>query len=154
VPILIDGHNLIGHMPSLSLQDPDDEAKLIALLKSYHARTGKAVTVIFDPGGGHVLPTHRMEGGVEVIFARQGRSADDLILKRVRRSHDPRRWLVVTSDLRLAQLAEKAGARVQGADVFALRLEPPPEEEPEPWKDAPLSPAEVESWLALFEGRD
>ncbi len=35
MPILIDGHNLIGRMPALSLADPDDERQLLALLLSY-----------------------------------------------------------------------------------------------------------------------
>jgi hypothetical protein len=34
VPILIDGHNLIGRLSQFSLQDPDDEEKLVSLLKS------------------------------------------------------------------------------------------------------------------------
>ncbi|MGD9375749.1 MAG: NYN domain-containing protein, partial [Anaerolineae bacterium] len=49
MPILIDGHNLVGKLPVLSLQDPDDEQKLIELLRSYQARTGKEVIVVFDP---------------------------------------------------------------------------------------------------------
>ena len=33
---LIDGHNLIGQMPGLSLDDPHDEAKLVERLKQLH----------------------------------------------------------------------------------------------------------------------
>ena len=54
MPLLIDGHNLIGRLPDLRLDDPQDEAKLVARLRVYHARTGKRVTVVFDrglPGG-------------------------------------------------------------------------------------------------------
>ena len=51
MPILIDGHNLIGRLPAISLQDPDDEEKLARMLSSYRARTGKSITVVFDPGG-------------------------------------------------------------------------------------------------------
>ncbi len=150
--LLIDGHNLIGRMPSLSLQDPDDEARLVALLKSYRARTGKAVTVVFDPGGAYAPPGRRKEGGVEVVFARQGHSADDLILHRVRESRDRRKWLVVTSDRRLAEAVGRLGARVQPAEDFAARLHPLPRDEDETaWKDIALSPSEVDAWLALFK---
>ncbi len=48
MPLLIDGHNLIGHSPDLSLSDPNDEAKLIARLRRYVARTDRQVTVVFD----------------------------------------------------------------------------------------------------------
>ena len=155
MPILIDGHNLIGRMPSLSLQDPDDEARLVSLLKSYRARTGKAVTVVFDPGGAYAPPTRRKEGGVEVVFARPGRTADDLILHRVQRSRDRRGWLVVTSDRRLAEAVERLGARVQQADAFIAQLQTSPGDDDAAWKDdVALSPDEVEAWLALFGGQD
>lgn len=32
---LIDGHNLIARTPGLSLADPDDEAKLVQLLRRW-----------------------------------------------------------------------------------------------------------------------
>ena len=92
MPILIDGHNLIGRIPSLSLQDPHDEEKLVSLLKSYRARTGKALTVVFDPGDGPSLSERRKQGGVEIIFAPSGSNADSVIIRRVRRSRDPRRF--------------------------------------------------------------
>ena len=34
---LIDGHNLIARVPGLSLADPDDEVKLLQLLKRWAA---------------------------------------------------------------------------------------------------------------------
>jgi len=42
MPLLIDGHNLIGQIPDISLSDPDDEAKLVLLLRRYTtARPGR-----------------------------------------------------------------------------------------------------------------
>ena len=38
MPFLIDGHNLIGRMPGISLDDPDDEARLVAQLRAFCAR--------------------------------------------------------------------------------------------------------------------
>ena len=51
MPILIDGHNLIGQMPGLSLEDPHDEEMLVTLLRSYRARTGKEVQEFTVPAG-------------------------------------------------------------------------------------------------------
>ena len=52
---LIDGHNLIARVPGLSLADPDDEVKLLQLLKRCLLYTSDAadeeVTVAF-PGIG------------------------------------------------------------------------------------------------------
>ena len=150
MPILIDGHNLIGQIPTLSLQDPHDEEKLVTLLRSYQARTGKAITVVFDPGGGfHLAQTHRV-GGVEVVFASQGNTADTVIARRIRTSRNPRDWLVVTSDRQLVETVGRHGARVQSAADFAAQLDRPIEEPPE-WREKPPSPDEVEAWLSFFE---
>ena len=158
MPILIDGHNLIGQLPTLSLQDPDDEEKLVRMLVSYRVRTGKRITVVFDPGGGYALSETRRQGGIEVVFAPHGSNADAVIARRVQRNRDPRGLLVVTSDRGLAEAVTRLGARVRPAQAFAAELEPPsataqdaeldalPAE-----KDTPPTSEEVEAWLELFE---
>ncbi len=153
MPILIDGHNLIGQLPTLSLRDPEDEGKLVRLLKSYQARTGRAVTVVFDPGEAFALPQSHRDGGIEVVFAPHGSDADEVIARRVRRSRDPHGWLVVTSDRALAEMVAKQGARVRSAEAFATELFLSGDV-PADWKDTPPSPQDVESWLALFEDQD
>jgi predicted RNA-binding protein with PIN domain len=156
VPILIDGHNLIGRLSALSLKDPDDEEKLVRLLKSYRARTGKKVTVVFDPGGPFSLPRRRRVGGIEVVFAPHGSSADAVIVRRISEKRNPRDWLVITSDAELADQAARQGARVKSAKSFATELAGLRNGSPNSTlKEAPsLSSKEVEEWLALFEGRD
>ena len=153
MPILIDGHNLIGRLPTLSLSDPDDEEKLVRRLQSYRARTGKSITVIFDPGAGFALPEVRLGGGIEIVFAPHGSNADAVIARRIRRSQNPRGWRVVTSDAALASTVTRLGARVQPAESFAAELEALAATAAEQ-TDRPLPPAEVEAWLALFESRD
>jgi len=153
MPILIDGHNLIGRLPTLSLHDPDDEEKLIQVLQVYRTRNRKAMTVVFDPGEGYALPTSRRQGGVEVVYAPHGSSADAVIVQRVQRSRRPRDWVVVTSDRLLAERVTRLGARVQSAEAFAAELDSLHSAAPA-WKDRPLSPAEVEKWLALFGSQE
>ena len=152
MPILIDGHNLIGRLPTLSLGDPHDEEKLVRLLSSYRARTGKKITVVFDPGATYSLAEVRKVGGVEVVFAPHNSSADAVIGRRVGASRNPRGWLVVTSDQELAEKVLRQGARVQSAEAFGLQLGQSPESESD-WRDTPLTPDEVEVWLGLFEDR-
>lgn len=149
MPVLIDGHNLIGQMPGISLEDPDDEEQLVRALISWRARTGRKVTVVFDPGGSFALAESRRVSGVEVVFASHGSSADAVIVRRVRRSRNPRGWLVVTSDQGVAATVSGLGARVQDAASFAAQLEAPEAGEPD-WKGSPPSSEEVEDWLALF----
>jgi predicted RNA-binding protein with PIN domain len=153
MPILIDGHNLIGRLPSLSLEDPDDEMQLVGMLMSYQARTGKAITVVFDPGGAHSLAQTRTRGRVKTVFAPHGGSADRIIEHRVQQSRNASEWLVVTSDRELADSVARQGARVHSAEAFAAELGAPRDVSPG-LREAPPSPDEVEAWLAEFEGRD
>ena len=127
MPLLIDGHNLIGRgqLPGLRLDDPDDEAKLVARLRPYCARARKRATVVFD----HGLPGGRSElsgGGVEVVFASAGRTADSILRERVRRARDPRGLTVVTSDNEVIAAARARGARVLRSEEFAAQLSAPP----------------------------
>ena len=151
MPLLIDGHNLIGRLPDIRLDDPDDEAKLVARLRTYSARTGKRMTVVFDRGlpGGH--SRQLSGGGVKVVFAAAGRSADGILRERMRRARDPRGLTVVTSDREVQAAAEARGVRVVGSDEFAAQLSAPqtaPAEE-----DVRISAEEVEEWLKVFGGR-
>ena len=84
MPLLIDGHNLIGRLPDLHLDDPHDEAKLVLRLRAYAARTRKRITVVFDHGlpGGESLPLS--SAGVKAIFASAGRSADRVLQERIK----------------------------------------------------------------------
>jgi uncharacterized protein len=150
VPILVDGHNLIGHLATPNLQDPDDEEALVRMLSAYRARTGRSVTVVFDPGDTFSLASTRQSGGVRVVFAPYGTDADAVIIRRVRQSQDRRGWLVVTSDQELASAVSRLGARVQKASDFARELEVPASAATD-WREIPLTPDEVDAWLALFE---
>jgi predicted RNA-binding protein with PIN domain len=152
VPILVDGHNLIGRLARPSLQDPNDEAELIRMLGSYRARTGRAITVVFDPGSGFSLSETRRVRGIDVVFAPHGSDADAVIVRLVRKGPDPRGWQVITSDRSLAAKVRGLGARVQSAEAFAQRLERrEPEPEGLPWKEQALSQDELEEWLDLFQ---
>lgn len=154
VPLLIDGHNLIGRLPDVSLEDPDDEARLVARIQAYAGRTGKRVTVVFDrgmPGG----PSRNLSRGrVEVVFAPTGRSADRVLRERIKNSRDPRGLTVVSSDREVMAAAERRGARVIEAGAFAGELEGPGVSPRGIKESADLSPEQVEEWLDLFEAGD
>lgn len=152
MPLLIDGHNLIGQLPDLHLDDPDDEIQLVRRLRAYAARTRKRITVVFDqglPGG----PAANLSGaGVTVVFASAGRSADRVLLERIRDERDPRGLIVVSSDREIARAAAARGMRVVPAEEFArqlVALSSRANETP----DVRLTQAEVEEWLEIFIAR-
>ncbi len=121
MPYLIDGHNLIGQTPGLSLSDPDDERKLVLLLRAFMVRARKTGTVVFDqgqPGGSSGWSNNVLK----VVFARAEQSADSWILRRLAEEKNPRGLVVVSSDLAIVRAAQAARARVEGSAEFARRM--------------------------------
>jgi predicted RNA-binding protein with PIN domain len=149
MPYLIDGHNLIGQTPGLSLADPDDERKLVVLLRTYLMRTRKKGTVFFDngqPGG-----TGQWSNSVlEVVFVRPTRSADDLIRQRLSSEKNPRGLIVVSSDQAVVQAALAKHARVQGSSEFAQQMTSQPPATGEK-RDGLVTKDEVLEWERLFK---
>jgi predicted RNA-binding protein with PIN domain len=122
MPLLIDGHNLIGQMRDLSLSDPHDEDKLIARLRSVAERTQKRITVVFDPNPADTTPRighgKSQHGNLTVVFAAPGRKADDLIRLHVGEAKDKQGLIVVTSDAAVADFTRRCGIRVQSSGDF------------------------------------
>lgn len=155
MPFLIDGHNLIACLPDISLDDPDDEAKLVLKLRSFVAGGGKSCSVVFDGGipGGKSAMSNK---AVKVAFAAAEHSNADAIIKsRIRRSGDRKYWTVVTSDLELLNFARRHGMKRMTSAEFARRLQSPERgaesrgEEIHPI----VSAEEIEELYAAFGGR-
>jgi hypothetical protein len=159
MPYLIDGHNLIAQMPGMALTDPDDEAKLVLKLRSFAGRVGKRVTVVFDhglPGGvSTLLSTH----SVQVRFAFEHGSADQVLRDIIRRLDNPSGWILVSSDVEVTALAQLRGMKCVASQVFAHQLSELPAAAPKSraarrakgQKENPrLSQAELDEWLSLF----
>lgn len=160
MPILIDGHNLIGQLPGMSLADPDDEAQLVLLLRRYAAhRRGRKVVVIFD-GGVYGHPDNLSGYGVEARFAKSPADADGELIRRIRQVKRRDEWVVVSSDRAVAGEARSHGIPVVSSQEFARRLaamDMPRASLNAKRNDRPLSKAEVEEWMRLFgveEGDD
>jgi predicted RNA-binding protein with PIN domain len=152
--LLIDGHNLIGQIPGISLADPDDEAKLVMLLRKYAARRrGRQLVVVFDHGVyGH---PQQLDGyGVVCYFARSPQDADAQLIRRIARLSRPREWALVTADRAVARAALDRGMRVIDARAFAAQLASAPDrakaEPPHEKADIRMSGAELREWMRLF----
>lgn len=152
---LIDGHNLIPNLPSLSLGDIDDEMKLVKLLQEYCRRSRNAVDVYFDN-----LPLGQIKsrkyGTVNAYFVPRGRTADDAIRARLGKlGRSGRNWVVVSSDQRVQMDARAVHARPIASDKFARALLAVLSDTPEAGKpaDAGLSPEEIAGWIKLFKDR-
>ncbi len=152
MPILIDGHNLIGQMRDLALSDPDDEVKLIERLRRYANRVNKRITVVFDPGRNSIRSQWReasVSGLIRVIFAHPGEKADDVIRARVSEEKDKQGLQLVTSDAAVANFARACGIRnvaSSGDFIRTMELALRPTAGPE----KPLPNREYENWSDVF----
>ncbi|GIV78269.1 NYN domain-containing protein [Litorilinea aerophila] len=155
MPLLIDGHNLIGAgvFADIDLADEDDEARLVARLRVWKSRYRGKITVVFDRGipGGR---DPRLGGaGVEVIFAAHPAEADDLIRRRIHRRTPG--LILVSNDEALLREAAAYGVETWRGQEFVERFTPKnpkleAEAEPGTEPDLQLSEQEVAEWLALF----
>lgn len=152
---LIDGHNLIGQMPNLRLDDPNDEAKLLEHLRRYRARTGHKITVIFDSGLTYRPGQTKKQGGITIQFAPSGKTADQLIMRRLRRVKNPQAVIVVTSDRAVQRAADQVRVRTLGSRDFVQQLfnNTPGNTSTDEGNqaDVKLSPDEVDEWLSIFK---
>ena len=152
MPYLIDGHNLIGALPDIALDDPNDEAELLIKLKGFVARKRTRCTVVFDhglPGGASRMSSR----SVTVIFASaQHSNADALLKRRIDNIRDVSGWTVVSSDRAIVDCARRRRLRHMSAQEFVRELQgggasADPADEDE--KPAP-SQADVDEFMDLF----
>jgi predicted RNA-binding protein with PIN domain len=154
---LIDGHNLIAKIPDIDLNDPNDEVELILRLKSWAAASPKRkVTVYFDGGLPGGIEQRLSTSDIKVIFAPEGRTADSLIIKRIRKIKNPPEYTLVSSDQQIITAAQKRHLRHLRSEAFAQKMgqekrkrtaPPPPSSETD---DPHNSEREVAEWLELF----
>jgi uncharacterized protein len=166
--LLVDGHNLIGQLQDLSLDDPYDEAKLTRAIRSYCMRAQTKAVVIFDNGLPGGVSRELSSSDVTVVFAPPGTSADHLIMRRARDMLGPA-LVLITSDRRIVRLAYAYGIETMSSEEFALLIGfRPVEADPEPDKpdtqprnvivyekdpNPVVSPKEVAYWLPIFKRR-
>jgi len=148
----IDGHNLIGQLPGISLQDPDDEARLVGWLKQVMARKNDRCTVFFDAGLPGGLARDLSSSRVRVVFAHGRTDADALIMGRIRKAPDPSAATVVSDDREVREAALQRRMRVLGALEFArlLSARPSPADADAKDPNPRPSPQETAYWMAEF----
>ena len=160
---IIDGHNLIGKLPDISLKDPNDEVKLTMRLKSWVAESKKRQVTLFFDGGMMGSTLNRMSSrNLKVIFAPSGRTADSLIISHMRKLKNPRGYTLVTSDREIIGHAKSLRIRSLLSEEFIEHMgfvfKEMPEKTQKVTKEikpdkpdaAEISEAEVQEWLELF----
>jgi len=155
MPYIIDGHNLIGQLPELSLAEIEDEQQLIEILQDFCRREQRSAEVYFDnaPPG---MPRARNYGRLSAFFSLAGKSADQAIAERLHRlGKEARNWTVVSSDRQVQAMAKAMRAKVLSAAEFARQLRKTTSR-PETHIHDKMEPSDVNSedinyWLNMFQ---
>lgn len=147
MPFLIDGHNLIPHISGISLDQLDDETRLVDILEAYFRRQRKKAIVFFDRGQPGIEPNLK-RGFVKAHFTRSPLNADQAIRGHLRKlGGAARNYTVISSDNEVAAYAQQLGAKTLSSHKFAELLDPPAGGE-NPSKSAPQDGTDY--WLSIF----
>lgn len=153
MPYIIDGHNLIPHIPGLSLKDLDDEKSLIAILQKFVSRRRSTLDVYFDgaPAARTGTQTH---GLVRAHFITRGSTADQAIKNHLSRlGKSAKNWTVVSSDREILAEAKSSQCQILKSSDFAVMVltDTSPSNSASDKNDQPdISPGEVDYWLDQF----
>lgn len=153
MPFLVDGHNLIPHIPGLKLDDLDDERSLLEILVDFANRRRTQIEVYFDQAAPSRAGSQSM-GRVKAHFVRQGIIADQAIIARLKRlGGSAKNWTVVSSDRVIQAEARSFHSKIMPSEEFSALLRERSEGggDAEKAEDPQVSDGEVGFWLEQFD---
>lgn len=154
--LIIDGHNLIPHIPGLQLSDLDDETQLVQYVQEYCRRKRVKAELFFDGSPAGAKPS--AGGGlVHVHYVRKTSTADRAMIDTLgKQGKNARNFTLVSSDRQVQAEGHGFGCNVLSSDQFAAELLNALSQVEVYTKDEnkPLSADEVEGWLKVFRGKD
>jgi predicted RNA-binding protein with PIN domain len=123
VRILVDGYSLLHNWPELAEGKPRHSApardELVSILTHYQDASGTPITIFFDGSGAPPhLPKSTSGTPVEVIFSRDGKTADDLIERATHRFKPYGEVLAVTDDYAERDTVIAMGGTATSCDIF------------------------------------
>lgn len=156
MPYIIDGDNVIGSSPDISLEDPKARPKLIHIIKKFQENKKNNVIIVFDGEPENGVQREDICEKFCVRYSLAGHSADDEIKRVLDGFNYFKDVIVVTSDRELKTFAKKKGAKVINSIEFFFELKRVShihgkKEESKKRIDAELSDSEVEQWMKIFE---
>jgi hypothetical protein len=119
--IIVDGYNFIRSSRQLNALDRQDlqlgRETLQNMLSAYKKTKGHRITVVFDGQGMLSSQSQRYQvKGVQIIFSRTGRSADDVIKNIAARERE--KALIVSSDREVMNFCTSQGATAISSENF------------------------------------
>jgi predicted RNA-binding protein with PIN domain len=156
MPYVIDGDNLIGSSPDISLEDPDARSKLLHILTKFQDNKKVNVIVVFDGMPEKGVQREEICTKFCVRYPHAGFSADDEIKRIFNEFNYFKDVTLVSSDRELKSYAKKKGAKTLNSIEFYFELKRisrlhGKKEESKKRIDAQLSDREVDQWLKIFD---
>lgn len=160
---LIDGFNLFyrWNKTAESFRTNNDISKAvktaISTLAPFLADKKKNCCIIIDGGK---TPGKAVQSGIKIEFSGPGKTADDLIIQKVKQSKNPGEFTVITTDHTLGGNARHLGSKAMSVESFINTLKTKQKNKTED-NHQPLrkflkpSEKEVGEWLSVFgDGSD
>lgn len=159
MPFLIDGSNLIGHSPFLSLSDPGSKRRLVMQLGIFQAIKKTKIILVFDGPPDLDLIDEKSQGReFSILWPDEDETADTVIKRQIEKQTDMRCFFVVSSDREIKTFARTHRAKVLDCREFNKRVEAALREKRESAsmnkEDVTLSPLEIGHWLEIFGDSD
>lgn len=159
MPYLIDGNNLIGHIPYLRLDDPRSKYHLVEQLKAFQAMTKRKVILVFDgPPDIELLGGKYRSKKFLIIYPSDEENADDVIETWIDKQTNLKHFTVVSSDREIKAYAHMNKAKILDCDKFYKKLKSVLKEFriKKSMKKTPdqISPLEISHWLEIFESKN
>ncbi len=151
MPVIIDGHNLIGKMSKIRLGERDDEEKLLRILARQLHRGSQKFIVVFDKGADLDSGPRQIGPRLRVIFAPPEGSADDIIIDMIKQDPNPKGLTIVSSDNEIRRCARSRRARLVSSEDFAKKLESTPKRRRSAPRGNTADVLDVEEWLDYFK---
>src|SRR6266849_1691962 len=122
IHLIIDGYNLLGVRGGMRGDVEARREQLIRDLAGYRQRKGHPVTVVFDGWrAGHPVEQAEWREGLEVVYSRQGETADTVIKRLAERYGSDS--AIVSSDREVTNFARVHGCVVITSGDFETRLQ-------------------------------
>jgi predicted RNA-binding protein with PIN domain len=158
MPYLIDGNNLIGNMPDLSLRNRVDRYRLLMRLLNFQQFKNTRIILVFDGPPDDNFSSEKFQGiPFSVRTPPIGENADMVIQDIISQETDLRQFFVVSSDREIQRYARASGAKSLKCEEFmrelkAARREHRESAEMEKQEEFP-SPLEVKHWAEIFRSK-
>ena len=155
MPYVIDGNNLVGCAPDISLDDPQAGAKIVTIARNFQENKKCSVIVVFDGRPRNGMRREELSARFTVMYPREGSSADEEIREILSGFNYFKDVVLVTSDRKLKDFAREKGAKTINSIEFYFELKrlsliSGVKEENLKRINTELSDREVDQWLKIF----